>query len=59
MRTLQERIWMVKLFVVSGSVTHVQREWHKHFGTAPPDKNTVLSTNRKFDETGSVADATR
>jgi hypothetical protein len=59
MRTLQERICMVKLFIKYESVTEVRRKWVQHFDTLPPDRNTILSVNRKFEETGSVEDAPR
>jgi hypothetical protein len=59
MRTIQERIGMVRLFCKFENAHEVQRQWANHFGTAPPDHKTISATYRKFLETGSVADAER
>jgi transposase len=39
--------------------THIQKAWKKEFGTDPPSRKTIAALNKKFDETGSVADLSR
>ena len=59
MRTLHERIGMVKFFIKYESVMEVRRKSAQYFETPPPDRNTILSVNRKFEETGSAEDTPR
>jgi transposase len=58
-RTLLEKIAMVRLQSHFRNTNAVIREWRKQFDTPPPERQTILKTNRQFDQTGSVLDRPR
>ena len=58
-RTVEERIAMVRLFSKLENAHEVRRQWKHHFETNGSDVTTVLSVNRKFDETGAAEDLPR
>ena len=58
-RTVEERIAMVRLFSKFENAHELRRQWKHHFDTNAPDVTTVLSLNKKFDETGAVEDLPR
>jgi hypothetical protein len=58
-RTTEEKVAIVRLFSKFDNAHEVHRQWQCHFHTSPPDIHTILSTNRKFDETGTVEDLPR
>ncbi|CAF4233993.1 unnamed protein product [Rotaria sp. Silwood2] len=58
-RTTEGKVSIVRLFSKFDNAHEVHRQWQYHFDTSPPDTHTVLSTNRKFDETGTVEDLPR
>jgi len=57
--TLEERIRLVRFSSLYEKASTIQKAWVKEFGTAPPSRKTITALNKKFDETGSVADLTR
>lgn len=57
--TLDERIRLVRLFSLYEKSSTIQKVWANQFGTDPPSRKTIAALNKKFDETGSVADLTR
>ena len=59
MRSLQERIGIVRLFCKYENALEVQRRWGELFDTTPPHHTTIFATYQKFLDTGSVADAER
>ena len=58
-RTVEERIAMVRLFSKFENAHEVRGQWKHHFDTNAPDVTTVLSLNKKSDETGAVEDLPR
>uniref|UniRef100_A0A915IPU5 DUF4817 domain-containing protein n=1 Tax=Romanomermis culicivorax TaxID=13658 RepID=A0A915IPU5_ROMCU len=50
--SLEEKIKCVHLYSTSNNAEQVVRDWHKVLATKLPETNTVLSINRKFEETG-------
>jgi hypothetical protein len=58
-RTTEEKVAMVRLFSKFENAHEVHRQWKYHFDTTPPDIHTILSVNRKFDETGTIEDLPR
>ncbi len=58
-RTTEERIAMVRLYSKFDNAHEVQRQWKHHFDTNVPDTHTIMSLNRKFDDTGAVEDLPR
>ena len=58
-RTVEERIATVRLYSKFENAHEVRRHWNHHFDTNVPKVDTILSVNRKFDETGVVEDLPR
>jgi hypothetical protein len=50
---------MVRLFSKYDNAHEVQKQWDDHFDTVSPAVSTILSVNKKFDETGTVEDLSR
>jgi hypothetical protein len=50
---------MVQLFSKFENAHEVQRQCKHHFDTCPPALATILTVNRRFEETGSVEDLQR
>ena len=57
--TLEERIRCVRFYSMYDKASSIQKAWRKEFGTDPPSRKTIAALNKKFDETGSVADLSR
>ncbi len=57
--TLEERIRLVRYFSMYEKSSHIQKAWKKETGSDPPSRKTIAALNKKFDETGSVADLVR
>jgi hypothetical protein len=57
--TLEERVQCVRLYSVYEKPSHVAIAWRNQFGTEAPTKKTIMAINKKFNETGSVADLSR
>ena len=54
-----ERIDIVKWYAAYQNAAEVARQFQHHYGRAPPTRQNILDIARKFDETGSVQDASR
>jgi len=57
--SLENRIQIIRLASVYEKPSHFRSAWKKKFGTDPPSLKTIAAINKKFNETGSVADLNR
>ena len=57
--TLKKRKFILKRYWKTENAQDAIRDWNHYFNTDPPTCLTIYILRDKFDETGSVADATR
>jgi hypothetical protein len=57
--SLEDKIRCIRRFSILNSAAQVVREWPTLFESPPPSRQTVTDVNRRFNETGSVADLPR
>ena len=55
-RTIKERVAMVRLSSKYGYAHEVRRQWKHHFNTSPPALPTITAVSQRFNKTGSVED---
>lgn len=54
MATMEHKIFCVREFSRSESVTAVQRAFRRKFNVTPPTRKSIYHWNKQFDETGSL-----
>lgn len=57
--TLEERVFLIKTFYRVQNAAETCRQWRREFQSPPPNESTVRDLVKKFEATGSVADASR
>ena len=57
--TLEERKFILKRYWKTENAQDVIRDWNHYFNTDPPTRLAIYKLRDKFDDTGSVADASR
>ncbi len=55
----EKKVAIVQLLSKFENAHEVHRQWKYHFDTTSLDIYTILSVNRKFDETGTIEDLSR
>jgi len=57
--TNDQRKWILKQYWKTENVKKFRQKWVEEFDTPPPSRQTIYRIRDKFDETGSICNATK